>query len=54
MKKAVFCILSAVGLFGLIATAAAAPVLPGWAVVACFCLSGWLNVYFANRFDNEK
>ena len=54
MKKAVFCFLSAVGLFGLIATAALAEVLPGWAVVACFAMSGWLNIYFANKFDNEK
>ncbi len=47
-------IISTVGLFGLIAVAAAAPVMPNWAVIPCFALAGFLNIHFANRADHEK
>lgn len=46
--------ISGVGLLGLIAVAAAAPVMPNWAVIPCFALAGFLNIHFANRADHEK
>lgn len=44
-------ILSAIGLFGLIFTAAFAPEMPFWVVLPCFSLSGFLNIYFARKAD---
>lgn len=47
-------LISAVGLFGLIAVAVAAPIMPGWAVIPCFALAGFLNIHFAKRADYER
>jgi hypothetical protein len=47
-------IISAVGFLGLIAVAGAAPFMPGWAVVPCFALAGFLYMHFAKRADHER